>query len=373
MKILQIIVPAILSLQMVMASCSTRGVESNAEKDEEHEHAEGAIIIEPEQAAEFGIATDTVCPSTFSEIIPAAGRIMASAQSAITATAPVAGIVTFRSGINAGTVLHRGQTIATIAASAVAGGNQNAAAKANLEAARRELARITPLFEEGIATRRELSEARRAVEEAEALYSPAASTVVKGSAASTITELLVADKSYVEAGTPVASLIASGNIPASTIIEAYLPQNHTASLPYISACSFRTPDGRWLHSSPGAKSSPAAAGQSGYITLYFNTDSASAIYPGTTVEVRLIGRERQGVISVDRNALTEQMGQLFVYCKTGAHEYVKKPVTVGADNGERAEIISGLESGDVVVTRGATFVKLAETSTAVPEGHSHSH
>ncbi len=35
------------------------------------------------------------------------------------------------------------------------------------------------------------------------------------------------------------------------------------------------------------------------------------------------------------------------------------------------EIKSGLKPGDEVVTEGTTFVRLAETSGVVPEGHKH--
>lgn len=34
---------------------------------------------------------------------------------------------------------------------------------------------------------------------------------------------------------------------------------------------------------------------------------------------------------------------------------------------------SGLKTGDELVTEGATVVKMAESSGAVPEGHSHNH
>jgi len=37
------------------------------------------------------------------------------------------------------------------------------------------------------------------------------------------------------------------------------------------------------------------------------------------------------------------------------------------------EILSGLHEGDKVVVGGVSFVRLAEQSTVVPEGHSHNH
>ena len=53
--------------------------------------------------------------------------------------------------------------------------------------------------------------------------------------------------------------------------------------------------------------------------------------------------------------------------------YEKRLVTIGNSNGDEIEILSGLTRKDEVVTKGAIIVKLAESSGAVPEGHSHNH
>ncbi|UKI39783.1 MAG: hypothetical protein L6V35_03065 [Alistipes putredinis] len=47
-------------------------------------------------------------------------------------------------------------------------------------------------------------------------------------------------------------------------------------------------------------------------------------------------------------------------------------MSIGATDGERAEILSGIEEGQRVVTRGAVHVKMAAMS-AIPHSHSHSH
>ena len=52
--------------------------------------------------------------------------------------------------------------------------------------------------------------------------------------------------------------------------------------------------------------------------------------------------------------------------------YKKQPVTLGADNGERVQILSGVKAGDKVVTQGAYQVKLAGATNAIP-AHSHEH
>ena len=111
----------------------------------------------------------------------------------------------------------------------------------------------------------------------------------------------------------------------------------------------------------------------GYIPVYFSFDNSGDIAPGTAADVYLIGSSKAEAITVPVSALSEQMGETFVYIKEDEHGYEKSPVKIGRNDGKRVEILSGVEAGDSVVVKGVTFVKLAETSTVVPEGHSHSH
>ena len=78
------------------------------------------------------------------------------------------------------------------------------------------------------------------------------------------------------------------------------------------------------------------------------------------------------MISVPTTALTEEQGIYFVYVKLDEEGYKKQEVRIGADDGLRTEILSGLKAGDEVVTRGAYQVKLASVSGAIP-GHTHNH
>ncbi len=52
-------------------------------------------------------------------------------------------------------------------------------------------------------------------------------------------------------------------------------------------------------------------------------------------------------------ALTEEQGSFFVYLQVDEEGYKKQLVTLGADNGEKVQILSGVKAGDKVVTQGA--------------------
>ncbi|MDD3909208.1 MAG: efflux transporter periplasmic adaptor subunit, partial [Proteiniphilum sp.] len=49
----------------------------------------------------------------------------------------------------------------------------------------------------------------------------------------------------------------------------------------------------------------------------------------------------------------------------------KQEVKLGQSNGDRIRVLSGLRPGDRVVIRGVYQVKLAATSSVLPEGHTH--
>ncbi|MDD3077401.1 MAG: efflux transporter periplasmic adaptor subunit, partial [Proteiniphilum sp.] len=72
-------------------------------------------------------------------------------------------------------------------------------------------------------------------------------------------------------------------------------------------------------------------------------------------------------------AITEEQGLYFVYIQLHEDAYKKQAVTMGQNDGERVQILAGLKQGDNVVVNGVYQVKLAATSSVIPEGHSHAH
>lgn len=73
-----------------------------------------------------------------------------------------------------------------------------------------------------------------------------------------------------------------------------------------------------------------------------------------------------------RNMTVEEQGLYFVYLQLDEEGYKKQEVTLGASNGKKVQILTGLKAGDRVVTKGAYQVKLASASNAIP-AHSHEH
>ena len=339
----------------------------------EHEHAPGEIVMTPQDAARFGVGVEAVAAAPFADVVKTAGEVMPTGSDISVAAAPTAGRLRLAPGISVGTQVSAGQTIGQISASEVSGANENAVAKANLDAAERELKRVTTLLADGLVTRKEYNEALAARDAARAAYSPAAASgIVKAVKSGVISQLPAADGQIVAAGDVVATIGSTGRLT----LRALLPASEASFLPSVKDAVITLADGRMCRlSEAGGKlmsnSAAGAASTPGYIPVYFSFDMTEGIPAGTPVEVRLLADKAGSVLSVPREAVAEQMGEKFVYVKNSEHSYIKTPVTLGRGDGLRYEVTSGLAEGDSVVIAGTTFVRLAETAGVVPEGHHH--
>lgn len=343
--------------------------------ESESKHAD-EIVLEPHDAERFGVETEVAEVGPFNEIVSVSGQIENSTGDQVTVSAPTSGIVKLPSTVTAGAQINNGNTVATISSSGVSGGSQDMAYKAALEGAKRELDRLTPLHADGIVTTREYNAALQAYETAKASYSSAAASGrVVAPISGIITSLSVVSGDFVNVGQPIATI--SKN--AKLTLRADLPEKYYKYMPSFGSANFRTVYmDEWidlvdLNGSRVSDAKNLSAKQNGYIPIYYTFDNDGAITPGSFVEVRLQGAPRENILTVPSSSLSEQQGQLFVYVKVDDHGYEKKAVRVGADNGKRVEILSGLKPGETVVSKGVTILKLAETSGNVPEGHSHNH
>lgn len=357
--------------------------EHNHKGDDEHEHTEkahkhtdGEITLEPEMAERFGVTTETVSPTSFSDAIKVSGEILSSPTDAAVIASPTSGILSFLPGIAAGTKVKAGTVIAQVSASGVTGGDQNLAAKAAYDAAKRELNRLRPLYEERLVTASEYNAALRAYEEAKAGFSSAASAGnITSPISGVITSIDANQGQYVEVGAPVATVSASTRLT----LRADVPQRYYNRIGAINDAIISLPysDTSILLSEIGGKRITAADALAstapGYVPVYFSFDNDGSFIPGASADVYLRSAEAADLISVPLSALSEQQGQFYVFVRLDDECYRKQLVTTGRNNGSRVEIKSGLEPGDNVVVTGATTVRIAEASGTVPEGHSHNH
>ncbi len=366
---------------------SSHDHEHDHEHEHEHEHkaekndegktdSHDEITLSPEMAERFGVATETVVVSPFYDALKVSGEILPSPTDAAVLVAPTAGIVHFSRGIEPGSKITAGTAIAHVSASEVTGGDRDKAARAALDAAKRELDRITPLYDERLVTASEYNAALRDYETAKAAYSPSASAgTIKSPISGIITSIDVRQGQYVEAGAQIASVSSSVRLT----LRADVPQRYFSRVPSFADALVSLPysDETVALGEIGGRRTATAdnvtSSTPGYIPVYFSFDNNGQFLPGAGVDVYLRSADADELISVPLSALSEQQGQFYVFVRLDDECYRKTLVTTGRNNGERIEIKSGLKPGENVVVAGTTTVRISEASGTVPEGHSHNH
>ncbi len=372
----------LMGLTLAFGACHNHASDGHDHESETKEaHKDGAtsgddIVLEPEMALRFGVECDTVRSGAFSEALKVSGRVLATGNELAVVSAPTAGIVSFSRDMVPGKKVPRGARIASVRTGATTGGDANQAAKAALDAAKRELDRLKPLYDQRLVTASEYNAALAAYESARAGFSAsAASGAASAPISGVIVSLDVAEGQYVEAGAPLASMASDKEIT----LRVDLPRRMASRMGTFTDLRLALADvGTVLVSELGGKRSGASSAASGnnasaYVPMYFSVPAASAgLLTGGGFEGWLLGSGREDVTAIPVSALSEQMGDFFVYERLDEDCYRKLPVVVGSSDGERVEV-GGLRPGTVIVTQGVTTLRLSENAKAVPEGHSHNH
>ena len=401
---------SILMAACLMASCHP-GEKHHGAHDHEGEEKEdhsGEIVMTDEQMEKAGVDIETVEPGDFTAVMKAAGQIVRRQGDEQTVSATISGIVYWRNAsLSEGSQVGSGLPLADITARHLQDGDPIAKAKASFEAAKSEMERVKPLADENILSQREYEQARLNYQTAKAAYegiaaSKSGSAVVTTGMGGFIKSLIVKSGDYVNVGDPIA--VVTQNRRQQLVVD--VPECAYRNMNDIRSANFKATgnDNVYKLSELNGKLisySRTLPEGSAYLPATFEFDNVGDIIAGSFVEVYLLLKQKQNVITVPNTSLTEEQGLYYVYVKKHnhnheahedhehedhdheAHEghehkgeegiFEKREVKIGQTDGVRTEILSGLKAGECVVTVGAYQVKLAASSSAIPEGHNHNH
>ncbi|MDE6287756.1 MAG: HlyD family efflux transporter periplasmic adaptor subunit [Muribaculaceae bacterium] len=197
------------------------------EHEGEENHGDDVITLSPEQAELFHVTATPAQMMSIGNVIKVGGTLTASTDGNAIVSAPIAGVVTYVAGINPGSEVHAGSTVATVKSGVVSGTGANDVAKAELEAARAELDRLKPLYEKRLVTQARYNEAVAAYERARAAYSaPAAGGRATSPISGVIVSVDAASGAFVAAGAPLAALASASGLT----LRADVPVRYSSSL-----------------------------------------------------------------------------------------------------------------------------------------------
>ena len=380
-----------LAMALIVGGCAEKAAHEEHEHDHEMHHEEeeahaheahgaGEVVFKKQDAEAIGLQTQTVQPGVFSEVIKTSGQIQSAQGSETVLVATVPGVVTLGdTRFVDGTAVRKGQPVLTLASNTLSDGDVAIRIKNAYQTAKQEFERMEQLIGDKIVSQKDYEQARLTYENAKVAYDAIqGKQSVRGVAVTApmngfLKNILVKEGDYVTVGQPLATISQNNRL----LLRADVSEKNYARLPMIRSAHFKTPyddkvyklddlDGRLL--SYGKSS----GNNSFYIPVLFEFDNKGAVIAGSYVEVYLLGKPMEQVLSVPTSALVEEQGLYCVYLRLDEDCYKKQYVTLGADNGETVQILSGLKAGDEVVTKGAYQIKLASASNAIP-AHTHHH
>lgn len=357
----------------------------------------GRIVFLKEQQwpMEFDVAA--VAEQPLRPLLQVAGTLAAQPLGEYTLAAPVAGRVVAGSQPfpQLGSEVQAQQPLAWLAPrleSADLASLELAVAAAEIEQhhAARERERLSPLVQEGAVPERRLIEAQTAERQAKAAFtaaqrrlrqfrqgeSPTDSSVgalrLASPIAGTVTAVLATPGSAVEAGTPLLRVTDLLQLR----LEARVPEIDVGKLGGVRGASIEVeghPQPIELPANATWTRSHAIDPLTRTLTLAHPIDnSLRNLAIGAWCRVHLVlGPTRQS-LAVPESALVDDSGTTVVFVMVEGEAFERRVVRLGIRDRGLVEVLSGVQAGERVVSRGAWSVKLAASSGAVP-AHGHAH
>lgn len=409
----------------------------DGEKHGDEHSQEGAIEVDEETAKLVGIKTEEAVQGQIEETIPTAGKVLVAPNAQAVIGAKVGGravrvLAEPGQAVRAGQVLVvidspqiadlRGQLIEARAKLQLAEQKiertkkaENRAAmiqaKNRLDLSQANLERKRRLAELGAAAGREVAEAEAENKNAKAEYDyqssiqitreqqEAASEEAQARAAVTrLTQSLAAlgagadgQGGTVSIASPIVGTVIDRHITvgetvtpdkelltvmnlANVIVEAQLPEAQANRVRTGQRLIARIP-GRAGQVFEGRVDSVGGAVDPGKRTVPVRarvTNTGAHLKHEMAVEVRIVSGGSKDALLVPVSALVDDEGIKVVYVKEG-NRYERRPVTVGTISYQSAEILSGVEAGEEVVTVGAYQLKNMQKGGGEEGGHHDDH
>ena len=365
---------------MFLSACQSNPQQhsnSQTEQAEEasHEHA-NLIELDQKKAQAAGVVVREIKPAAFHGVLKVSGKVLPASGSEKTVVATVAGIVSMLHPLTEGMSVGKGTSVFRISSDQLPEGDVAQRARIAYETALADYKRKKDLVADKIVTQKEYLDAKANMERAALAYkalgrSNSSGVAVVVQMSGFIKECLVKQGDYVDVGQPLMTISQNKHL----YLRAEVPESSYGMLSQITSANFKTSYSQQVYqlSSMGGKLltyGKASSMESAFIPVTFEFDNRNGVVPGAFAEIYLLTTQRPNVLSVPISAITEEQGVYFIYIQEEATHYRKQEVKLGESDGTRVEILSGLKSGEKVVTQGAIHVKLAASSMEIP-GHSH--
>jgi len=358
---------------------------------------EGATSFLKEQQWTLDFATTTVDEVMRHAVIEVPATIEPRAGGSADVRAFVDGRITSGAGRAAGTRVNSGDSLLELIVQNDRVGEapvlklELSNAQAELRLARQTLARIERLVTAGALPARRLDEARLAEESAaaraeiaeeqlrhlelsrsgEGTGDPGERVVVRAPISGVIAQSLATPGATVEAGDLLYQIVSLDRVH----VVGAVAEQHLAQIQDAVEAEVVVPGLEPIRATRRVSVGRVVDRERRAVPIVFEVDDPpAAIAIGQSVSLRLIASpSRGGGVSIPADAIVDDGGQPVVFVQAGGESFERRPVRLGGPReGGYVEIVSGLQAGERIVTRGAHLVRLAALSPQTP-GHGHVH
>lgn len=368
--------------RIVIDSVTVFPDQASAEANAIADSPDGGISFLKEQAWKIEFANEKIEPQTFHQVIKASGQLSARPSDEQVVTARSNGVVRWNDESVPGASVRQGQQLFVVASGNVTQGNaesQYREAKANFEKADADLKRVQPLLADKIISQKDYLEIKNRYDQARIEFDMLNRNYTHGGQAipspmtGFIKQISVRSGEYVQAGQALAIITKD----LSLQLEAEVPVRFASQLPFIAEANFKSLHKDSIYNTRQLNGRVVSYGKAlgnnaTLLPIFFSLRNDGTLIPGQAVEVYLKSGPIENAFVVPETALIEEQGNYYVYVQVAGENFEKREVKIGGKDGRSVQIVSGLNRGERVVTKGAYMIKLASQSGSVP-AHGHEH
>lgn len=358
---------------------------------EAHEEAEkneisktNTFAFTKEQSWKIDFATELPKTEPFGELIKTVAKIESAAGDQNIISAKASGIVLFSdNNILEGKNVVKGQKLFAVSSGGMSEDNiavKISEAKSNYENAIADYERHKELAVDKIISEKELMSAKNLYENTKTVYENLtknfsyAGQQINSTMTGFVKQILVKNGEYVEAGQPLIIVAQNKNL----ILNAYVQQKYINSLAFIVSANIRTMHDNRVYTFNELNGKVLSFGKAAntenfLIPVNLQIDNVGSFVQGSFVEVFLKTVSNTKALTVPNSALIEEQGNFFVFVQLNPELFEKRLIQIGPTDGLFTEVISGINSTDRIITKGAVLVKLAQAAGALDAHSGHVH
>jgi membrane fusion protein (multidrug efflux system) len=223
-------------------------------------------------------------------------------------------------------------------------------ARINRDRQKREYDRLKTMFDENIVSDREFTEAKYQYEIAENSYEAAAIQYeyarIKAPFGGVITKRHVDIGQNIGVGTELFEIVD----PSPLLVRMYMPENEIKDITVgldVTIQPDNDPDNKLIGRI--VRIAPEVDERTG--TVKVTAETRGRAMPGSFARIKIATDTRQGSLTIPRRGLISDAGELYVYVAE-TDTVRRSSVTIGYQDEEYAEVLSGVVEGDSVVVLG---------------------